>query len=360
MAMKLNILIVGSGSFGMAMAWCVHRAGHRVTIACKTHEDQVKLSELRIHALFPHKSIPLAWNFLTGLSASLEDFDLAILAIPTQNIINFFKKHKKILSENNIPWLVTCKGMDQNTGFFVTEMINFCGIDPSLVGLIAGPNAARDIVDDVPSWISLWTFNHSNTYLASFALEHETLHVIACDDVLAMQTASSLKNVYAIVMGLAKDAGLNFKAALFQACWKELCFLVSFFGGDSRSLNEYVFGLGDFFLTAGGNISRNVHFGEKLADGILWEALEQQHPLAEGVFTLKGLWKRLNTSQELTKINDSFLLHIPMIHMLIRHMEENLPLNLATLEQHINISLMSNLQKRRQKILLSKTLFKWH
>lgn len=101
-------------------------------------------------------------------------------------------------------------------------------------------------------------------------LSNRFFRVYTQNDVIGVEIAGALKNVFAIGAGLIEGYGfgLNTKTALLSRGIKEIQNFSKHYGGKPETLHGLA-GMGDLVLTAFGESSRNRTFGYKLAKGFL-------------------------------------------------------------------------------------------
>lgn len=87
-------------------------------------------------------------------------------------------------------------------------------------------------------------------------------------DVIGVEIAGALKNVYALGAGIVEGYGYgyNTKTAVVARGSKEIQQFVIHYGGKPHTIFGLA-GIGDLMLTAFGECSRNRTFGERLAKG---------------------------------------------------------------------------------------------
>ena len=110
-------------------------------------------------------------------------------------------------------------------------------------------------------------------------------HIEESDDVIGVQLCSSLKNCYAIWMGILDglDQGDNTKAMLSTFALREMKRVATALGASADTVDGPA-GVGDFIVTCLSQHSRNRFLGEQLGKGkSLKDALAEMKMIAEGV-----------------------------------------------------------------------------
>jgi glycerol-3-phosphate dehydrogenase (NAD(P)+) len=119
------------------------------------------------------------------------------------------------------------------------------------------------------------------------ALSGPSLRVYLTRDVIGVELAGALKNVYAIGAGICAGLGLgdNAKAAYLTRALHEMMRLGTCLGGQLATFYG-LGGIGDLVATCNGEWSRNRTFGVDLAQGRTpEELLRGRHTVVEGYAT---------------------------------------------------------------------------
>ena len=105
------------------------------------------------------------------------------------------------------------------------------------------------------------------------------------DDVVGVEMAGALKNVYAIAVGMGYSLGIgeNTRALVMARAVNEMSKLGEAMGG-RRETFAGLAGIGDLIVTCTSQRSRNRHVGEQLGSGkTVEEIIESMNQVAEGV-----------------------------------------------------------------------------
>ena len=99
-------------------------------------------------------------------------------------------------------------------------------------------------------------------------LSNKYFRIYTQEDVIGVEIAGALKNVFAIGCGIVEGYGYgyNTKTAIISRGTREIQTFVIHYGGKMQTLFGLA-GIGDLMLTSFGECSRNRTCGEKLAKG---------------------------------------------------------------------------------------------
>ena len=171
---------------------------------------------------------------------------------------------------------------------------------------LAGPSFAREVVQQIPTAITLAADNLEVAQRVQQILSTDYFRVYTSLDKVGVEIAGALKNVVALAAGACAGLGFghNTRAALITRGLAEITRL-----GVSMGANPLTFsglsGIGDLLLTCTGELSRNRTVGFQLGQGKkLDEILKDMRMVAEGVRTTKSAYflaRRMEVEMPITE-----------------------------------------------------------
>ncbi len=288
----MRIAVLGSGSWGSALAKVVSDNGHDVTLWGRRPELAAQIQESRENATFlPGARFADSLRSTSDLAEALHGAQMLVMAVPTHGIRETLRKCDTLIPRG-IPVVSATKGIEQDSLYFVNEMLadEVPWTRDTFVAL-SGPSFAREVAAGHPTVVvaasrdltlarevqrAFWTDNRFRVYLS--------------DDVVGVEVGGALKNVIAIAAGASDGLGFghNARAALITRGLAEIARLAMKMGGDALTLAGLA-GMGDLVLTCTGDLSRNRYVGFELGKGrALTEVLGSMRQVAEGVRTSKS------------------------------------------------------------------------
>ncbi len=153
------------------------------------------------------------------------------------------------------------------------------------ISSISGPAIAGDMVRGSFTAMNIASKDPVAIKLTKQVLENKNLKLLPSSDVFGVELAGSLKNVYAIAIGVCDGLKIstNTKAVLFVIALQEMGLLVKKMGGQLETVYGLA-GLGDLIGTGLAGASRNRRLGEFLAQGLgLNKAMAKVGQTVEGV-----------------------------------------------------------------------------
>ena len=283
------IAVLGGGSFGTAVANLLAENGHRVR---QWMRDPEQAEAIRLNRENPRylKGIKIHPGVepVTDLQVTLDDCDLCFVALPSSALRNVLAEHAERLSGKMLISLT--KGIEAHSFKLMSEILE--EIAPQArIGVLSGPNLAREVAEHALTATVVASADEALCTCVQSALHGRTFRVYASADRFGVELGGALKNVYAIMAGMAVALGMgeNTKSMLITRALAEMTrFAVS------QGANPMTFlglaGVGDLIVTCSSPKSRNYQVGFALGQGLsLEEAVTRLGEVAEGVNTLKVL-----------------------------------------------------------------------
>ena len=185
---------------------------------------------------------------------------------------------------NGQPILICTKGMEAESGQFMSEILNAEIPECKDFGILSGPQFAREVATGIPTGSTI----AGNEQLRSGGHRAlSSLYLQDSSDIIGAQICGVGKNAVSLISGFltVKASGENERALVFTRAWDEIVEIGVKMGADCRTF-LLLCGVGDLFLSATSTTSRNFSAGEAIARG------EEFAGTVEGVFALRGLVHR--------------------------------------------------------------------
>lgn len=283
------IAVLGGGSFGTAVANLLAGNGHRVKQWMRDPEQAAAIRDNRENPRYL-KGIKVldGVEAVTDLQATLQASELVFVALPSSALRSVLTPHAELLTGKMLVSLT--KGIEADTFKLMSEILQ--DIAPGArIGVLSGPNLAREIAEHALTATVVASEDEALCQHVQAALHGRTFRVYASADRFGVELGGALKNVYAIIAGMAValNMGENTKSMLITRALAEMTrFAVS------QGANPMTFlglaGVGDLIVTCSSPKSRNYQVGFALGQGLsLDEAVTRLGEVAEGVNTLKVL-----------------------------------------------------------------------
>ena len=267
------IFVFGAGKWGNALSYVLSKKNIPITI--------YDINERNLSKVSSQKHI----KSTTDIS-EISRHNLVIIAIPTQSIKDIlgYCKEKDII--------IASKGIDISTHKDVVDLALEYGIKKENLFVLSGPSFAEDVLKDLPVALTLGYFNKEKALNLQNLISSQLFRVYTSNDIKGIALGGAIKNVMAIASGIVEGAGLgeSAQAALVTRGLKEMIKIGKLMGAKEKTFYG-LSGVGDLFLTANSNKSRNKRFGLLIGrKKTPKEALEEIKEVVEGYYTTKALY----------------------------------------------------------------------
>lgn len=296
MTIKKPIAVLGGGSFGTALANLLASNQHSVHLWMRNVEQAGKINENKQNPRYL-KGVPIqdAVRAVTDLAATIAASDLIFVALPSTALRSVLTPYAQALADKML--ISTTKGVEAQTFMLMSEILE--DIAPQArVGVLSGPNLAREVAANALTASVVASADEELCKEVQSVLHGPTFRVYASADRFGVELGGALKNVYAIIAGMAAAMGMgeNTKSMLITRALAEMTRFAVKLGANPMTFLGLA-GVGDLIVTCTSPKSRNYQVGFALGEGLsLDEAVERLGEVAEGVNTLKVLRAK---SQEL-------------------------------------------------------------
>ncbi len=318
----MQFAVIGSGSWATALSKILTDSGHNIYWWIRNTET-IEFIHKRRHN--PHYLSNAHFNTeKVILSASLqyviENADVVVMAVPSAYAASVLDglntdalKGKKIVS--------AIKGIlpEKNellhqylAGRFTFSLRNYF--------TVLGPCHAEEVAAEKLSYLTFSGIDQPVTAAIASHFNTPYLHTITNPDIMGVQYAAVLKNVYALGAGIAHglDYGDNFLSVYIANAAREMVrFLrvVKHAGAIDMNYSASVY-LGDLLVTCYSLYSRNRMFGNMIGKGYsVMAARLELNMVAEGY----------NASKSIRATNQQVNVDIPMVDIIYEILWEGLP-----------------------------------
>lgn len=296
-----NIVILGAGVMGTALAVPASDNGHEVLLAGTPLDDAVVARMQAPGGTHPKLDAPLPASVTVIADAQLttgdiERADLIIVGVSSPGINWAVQRLNELLRREAMIAFVT-KGLDLKHGSVVTlaeTVPERVGHLATFVG-IGGPCIARELALRLPTSSVYAARDQAVAAQAAALLRTPYYRLAVSDDLTGVEACAALKNFFAIGVSAmqtrfpdalrADGQSKNPTAAAFTQAVQEMAMLCEMIGGQRHTAYDLA-GLGDLHVTVGGG--RNSRLGHSLGrDRTLQEAMAQElaNETVEGIDT---------------------------------------------------------------------------
>ena len=224
--------------------------------------------------------------------------DYVVFSIPSAFLSDELEKLTEPLSNKNI--FSAIKGIEPKSGLIVGEYFNKIHHVPyAQIGVIAGPCHAEEVALERLSYLTIACLDEEKARFMAEAMKRHYVKTKISDDVVGIEYAAMLKNIYALAAGIAHGLGYgdNSQSVLMSNAIREMRRYIKHIYKIKRNINNSAY-LGDLLVTAYSLFSRNRMFGTMIGKGYTVKStMAEMNMVAEGYYATKSAYL-INKNQE--------------------------------------------------------------
>jgi glycerol-3-phosphate dehydrogenase (NAD(P)+) len=246
-------------------------------------------------------------RFFSSLNQVVNESDTLIFATPSP----FLKQHLGTLSVPLKGKLIisAIKGIVPDENMLISDYFTeYYQVAPEDIAVLGGACHAEEIALEQLSYLTIACKDPEKATSIAAVFTNTFLKCSCSQDVIGIEYASVLKNVYAIVAGIYHGLkyGHNFRAVFLSNAMNEMhCFLEKVHGCE-RDITGSAY-LGDLLVTAYSRFSRNRTFGTMIGKGYSVKVAQlEMEMIAEGYYGTKCIYE----------INEKYQAKTPILNAL--------------------------------------------
>ena len=327
----IKISIIGSGSWGTAIAIMLAENGHNVTLWSYTQaacDDMKTFYENR--PLLPGFAIPKNVTHTTNLQ-DCTPADIIVCALPSFAVRSTMAQLAPHIKNGQVVVNIS-KGLENESLLTLSTVLRETLPGCEIV-VMSGPSHAEEVANKIPTTNVVASASGDTAQYVQDVFMNPYFRVYTHPDVLGVELGGSLKNVIALCAGISDGLGFgdNTKAALMTRGIYEITRLGVAMGANAETFGG-LSGIGDLIVTCTSMHSRNRRAGILIGQGKTPEEVRSEiNMVIEGI----------NTCKAAKMLADKMGVEMPIINQAYAVLFEGKPAKEATL------SLM-NRDKRRE------------
>jgi len=291
-----RIAIIGGGSWATAIAKIVIGKTHHIGWYMRRDdriEDFRRLGHNPAYLMSVHFDVNEI-EFSSDINKIVEAYDTLVFVTPSPYLKNHLKKLKTRLRDKFI--ITAIKGIVPDENLACSEYFNqVYDVPLENLACIGGPSHAEEVALERLSYLTIGCADQEKARDFASLIESDYIKTKTSTDVIGIEYASVLKNVYAIASGICAGLkyGDNFQAVLMSNAVQEMNRFVSTIHPLNRNINDSAY-MGDLLVTGYSNFSRNRTFGTMIGKGYSVKSAQiEMEMIAEGFFGTKCM-KEIN------------------------------------------------------------------
>jgi glycerol-3-phosphate dehydrogenase (NAD(P)+) len=290
-APKPCVAVLGSGSWGTALAVHLARTGHRTILWGIETEELDAMARDRVNARYlPGVRLPDGVEIEHDFARSVMQADQLLVVVPSHAFREVLERVKPLLRPGQrVAWAT--KGFELSTGRLPHDVASEV-LGPSVpTAVLSGPTFAKEVGAGLPSAMTVASKDPGYAMQLARSISGEKFRAYASDDMIGVEVGGATKNVLAIGAGISDGLGFgaNTRVALITRGLAEMMRLGVALGADKDTFMGLA-GLGDLVLTCTDDQSRNRRCGLLLAAGKTpAEAQTEIRQVVEGVLAARAV-----------------------------------------------------------------------
>jgi len=292
--LKTKIAVIGTGSWGTALAQVLADNGHAPILYGIDPGEVCDINDCcRNSKYFGDLELSSTLCATTSLEQAITDACAVVLAVPSKFIYQVTSEIAPLLAHDAII-VNTAKGFDRERRCRLSDAIRLAlaesGREAPITSLL-GPSHAEEVIQRMKTSISVASTDTESAKIVQNLFSNGYLRVYVTDDEIGAEYGAAVKNVIAISAGIAEGQGYgdNAKAALVT---RGLAEMIRY--GCAKGAQKDTFfglsGLGDLVVTCFSPHSRNYRAGLEIGranDAKKW--LESCQGTIEGVESCRAI-----------------------------------------------------------------------
>lgn len=269
-----NIAIIGSGTWGIALAIHLAKAENNIKVWSFSEEEANAINQDRKCKFLPDAVIGENITCYTDMKTVIEGSEIILHVTPSKFVRETIKKYKEYVTTQ--PMIMCAKGFEADTLCTLSQIIE--QEMPNIqYGIFSGPSHAEEVSIGIPTAIVIASKEESVKNLVQETFMNETMRVYTSDDVIGVELGGALKNIIAFCAGIATELKLgdNSFAALITRGLVEITRLGMAMGGKHDTFYG-LSGLGDLIVTCMSEHSRNRRAGRLIGKGYTVDQAKQE------------------------------------------------------------------------------------
>ena len=312
-----KIAVIGGGSFGTVVANIIALNGHDVQFWMRSSDLVNEVNECHENSQYlPGYALSRRVVATESMADAVTKSSLIFVAVPSSSFREVVKQIV-VFAPDEVMLISTTKGIEPSSFKLMRQVLDEESPN-SKIGVLSGPNLAKEIASKHPTGTVIASNIEEIRETVKEVLRSDTFRVYTNDDMFGIELGGALKNIYAIIAGLAASIGMghNTNSMLVTRALAEMARFGRELGADPMTFLGLA-GVGDLVVTCSTPLSRNYRIGQALGEGrSIEQALTEVGQVAEGVNTLKLVKEKA----------DELGVYMPLVNGLYRIVYDNQPI----------------------------------
>ena len=287
---NLHVCVLGGGSFGTALADIAANNGHTTVLWLRDKKRVQEINDNHVNSRYlPHAALCPSLQATNDLELALNRAELIYVAVPGKYFRGVVAAAKPFSTKQQV-WVSTSKGIEETSFTLMSEVLKQ-ELPECMSGVLSGPNLAKEIASKTITATVIASEHPEVRTIVQRSLSNQYFRVYANSDTFGVELGGALKNIYAIIAGMAAALrqGENTKSMLITRSLAEMSRFAVALGANPLTFLGLA-GVGDLIVTCTSPLSRNYRVGHALASGETLDNIVQSlGEVAEGINTTRTI-----------------------------------------------------------------------
>ena len=313
-----TVSVLGGGSFGTIIANIVAQNGYQVNFWMRNKALVDQVNSTRENPQYLPGYVLHEGVFATDdIELAVRGSRLVFVAVPSAYFRTVLRTMLPALSKDTI-LVSTTKGIEAGSFLLMSQVMRQEAPDCQ-IGVLSGPNLAGEIARRSLTGTVIASMHESVRERVREVLKSDYFRVYTNDDMFGVELGGSLKNIYAIIAGLASAMGMgqNTNSMLITRSLTEMARFGRELGADPMTFLGLA-GVGDLIVTCSSSLSRNFRVGLALGEG---------KPVEEAIVGIGQVAEGVNTLKQVKEKADELGVYMPLASGLYEIVYEGKPVN---------------------------------
>lgn len=285
-----QIAVIGGGSWATAIAKMVlERVDHLNWYIRRSDTiEEFRRAEHNPHYLTGVHFDVSRITFSADLNETVRASDTLIFVTPSPYLKNHLRRLKVRISDKFV--VTAIKGIVPDENLVCSEYFRQAyNVPDENLAVLGGPSHAEEVALDRLTYLTVGCADTAKARALADLLSSSYIKTKTASDVIGIEYASVLKNVYAIAAGICNGLkyGDNFQSVLLANAVQEMSRFLRAVYPIERNVYDSVY-LGDLLVTSYSNFSRNRVFGTMIGKGYSVKSAQiEMEMIAEGYYGTK-------------------------------------------------------------------------
>lgn len=289
----MKILVLGSGSFGCALAEHLNRLNYEIVIYSRSDKF---MYERKLPKALGKRNVSDNILIFNDVKKVMNNVDIILFTLPSvamREVCQLIKPYY-----NGQVCVIATKGIEPITFNTMDKIVSEELCDDN-IAVLSGPTHAEEVINELPTSCVIASNNiETATYLQNIFMS-DSFRVYTSVDVIGVELGGAIKNIIALAAGISDGLGYgdNAKAALITRGIVEISRLGEALGANPKTLTGLA-GIGDLIVTCSSIHSRNRLCGYYIGQGMSFEeAIKKVGMVVEGINALEPTYKMARASK---------------------------------------------------------------